>query len=268
VHDTDIQFTISGFDWCGQAVGARAYDDQPDDGEPIVVPNLETPPSDDAPIDCTCFRPHSDEQMQAWRDGTPPVPVDPEYPAYSDALTSIQNAVYERCTVAHLAEYSEYNTTTCPEASYSVTMPIWRRSGAALDPDHTVTVGEGEAVGTTGSMLDPGRETACTSQGQCSISSEYIEEVTHNLWLAASESAYGTFVRGTSAGLKLNRVATTDVTYRLGFRTNDILLAVNGLPVKTQAEVETAMLSLWSTSSFTVSLERGTVTLTYVYSIT
>lgn len=267
-HDTGIQVTIGGFDWCGQAVGAVAYDDVPGDGEPILVPNFETPPSDDYPMDCTCFTPGSDEQMQAWRDGTPPVPADPEYPAYADALKSIQDAVYERCTVAHLAEYPGYNTTTCPETSYSATMPIWRRSGEGLDTDCTVTVGEGEA-GTTGSMLEPSMEIVCTSQGHCGISSSYIEEVTHNLSLAASDSAFGKFVTGSSgSGLKLLRVASTDITYRLGLRTNDVLLSVNGLLLHTQAHVETAMLSLWSTSSFSVSIRRGTATLTYVYTIT
>ncbi len=207
--------------------------------------------------------------MQEWRDGTPPVPADPDYSDYANALESIQDAVYERCTVAHLAQYPNYVTTTCAAASYSATMPIWRRSEVGLEPDCTITIPE-EAAGTTGTMLNPGREIVCTSQGQCSISVAYLEEVTENLGIAASESAYGVFVpamSGAPAGLQLLQVATSDVTYRLGFRTNDRLLTVNGLPVTTQAQVEAALLSLWSTSSFTVTLRRGTLTRTHVYSI-
>lgn len=274
-RDNDIHYTIDGAYWCGQAVGARAYDEEPGDGEDIMVPNLETPPSDDFPMDCACLAPWEDEKMQLWRDpggdpdlDDPPAASDPERPQYEALVQRVQDTVFEHCFNSWVNEYAEYGQSSCGETSHATGAPFWRRSGLGDPFDCGIEIAgtgsEGPGLETTGPGLDPGDEIICSSQGQCTISAAYVEEVTQSLWTAVNESAYGVV---TSSGLKLLAVSSGDVTYRLGFRTGDVLVNVNGQPLSTLARIEYALLALVSETQFTVQVKRGTNTLYYHYTV-
>lgn len=259
----EVLVEAPGFQWCGQAAGARAYDNQPVDGVPIMVPDLETPPSDDYPMDCSCFLPETDSKLQDWRDsmGSPPVPADPDFLEYAAAMDRIQDKVYEHCFNSWINEFGDYGQSSCTTASYSATMPIWRRSNVGQPTDCVVLIGPRDGYATTGMDLDPGDEITCSSQGHCTITSDYVEEVVNSIWIAANESAYGVF----NNGLQLVAVSSNDVIYRLGLRSGDVLKSVNSQQVGNVAQVQSAMLSLASSSSFSVQVKRGTNTLTYSY---
>ncbi|MFO0632731.1 MAG: hypothetical protein U0168_07775 [Nannocystaceae bacterium] len=277
-HDSHIHIEISGFKWCGIAGhsgmfespddGAWAYDVDPGDGVPIKTNNLETPPSEDYPMDCACFKPRDDEKLQGWYADAPatfPGPMDADFQDFNDARTKIQDEVYNHCfnVWTNAAEYSVFGNSSCTSWSFDPNILVWRNSevGGAHDCVIDEDIGYAEDTGAQAP------EVTCVSQGHCTITSGYADDVLYNLWIATHESTYGTFVGGTSPGLKLNTVARSDVTYALGFRTNDVLVSVNGYSLNNLANVQAAMLALDSATSFTFTLKRGSSTLTYVYTI-
>lgn len=85
---------------------------------------------------------------------------------------------------------------------------------------------------------------------------------------AANEDAYGTFANG---GLELERVLSSSAIYQLGFRTDDVLLEMNNLPLSDIDEVDAAILAAVADDEFDVELKQmgsaGWQYLTYEYVI-
>lgn len=244
-------------------MGARAYSVDPSDGEEIKTDNLETPPSQDFPIGCECFTKSDDEANKDWFPpaGAPPLPTDPEFADYSAALLAIQDSVYHKCFAVWTEDYPDYGSSSCSETSYTPSIVVWRRSGLGERSDCSLEVAAG---GTTDAEYDPGNGLTCSSQGHCTVSPQVVEQFSTDLWIAGNESAYGVFGSG---GLKLAAVAETDLTFRLGLRTSDVLLDVNGKPLDNLAHAARAIEDLVSASVLTLHVRRGARALTYVYHV-
>lgn len=67
--------------------------------------------------------------------------------------------------------------------------------------------------------------------------------------------------------MKLYSVATTDIIYKMGLRTGDIVLSVNGDTLNTLPRVLYALLHNAGATSFNVSVKRSVNTLSYHYDL-
>ncbi len=66
---------------------------------------------------------------------------------------------------------------------------------------------------------------------------------------------------------KLERVGSDDLAYHLGFRNGDIPQKANGYTLKTWDDYATAITQLDGQTSFTITVKRGTSTITLQYEV-
>jgi hypothetical protein len=254
-HDSNLQVEaqVPGYYWCAYATNAEAWNE----GEEHV--SLF---DGQWPRGCVCLAGCNDDKMSDWHDD-PPSSTDPDYAEYSDYLHQIREAAYDAC-IESAADHDFNNCETVTAGA-----PVTRLAGAGDDPDCSYTIDQSETGG--GQMCEalidpvvPNAFISCVAPGNCDLD----EDVVHDLWYAPAprlgEDGYARFKSG---GLKLYSISSTDIVYKLGLRTGDIVLSVNGDTLSTLPAVVYAILSNFSDTSFNVSVKRGTATLTYHYDL-
>lgn len=246
----------NGFKWCAEAVNAEGWNEGDPHAQLLV--------GGDWPRGCICLAPCWDEEMQVWVT-SPPGAMDPGYSEYTEFVDAIRNEVLEKCNDVSNTEAYDYDN--CVSASQNA---VVFRNANGSEADCTYEISENDTGGgepCPSAASNPEDYITCSSQGNCDIESSLVAGLMEAPEYGLGEAGYATFVTSPAAGLKLHDVASTDVIYLLGFRTDDIVTEINGYTVRNLDETSAALLALQDETSITVELQRSGNGLTYSFGI-
>ena len=256
--DNDIQVVVHGpgHDWCADAIGAEGWDEGEVTHHPIK-------PDGQWPRGCVCYAGCNDSELSDWLADPPDEdPDSPAWVAYSQALDDIRAAALAACLEAAVG----YDHTNCVEMTENA---VWFRSSGGDNYDCEYTIEDDDTGG--GPMCEalvdpvvPNDFITCVAQGNCDIDEGVVQDLVYAPKPFLDEAGYAKIE---STGLKLYSVATTDIIYKMGLRTGDIVLSVNGDTLNTLPRVLYALLHNAGATSFNVSVKRSVNTLSYHYDL-
>lgn len=102
------------------------------------------------------------------------------------------------------------------------------------------------------------------SGGVYHVDSALVDQLKTDASLLDNDSAW---LKSTSTYWQFQAVRSTDLAYKLGFRTNDYVEKVNGTYVRTLHTVVDLLHNNYYSTSFSVQIKRGTSTITMYYVI-
>ncbi len=212
---------------------------------------------------CVCMTPSESALLEA---GCAMPPCDPEF---VEVTAELVNLTYEACLTASVENYQpdlSQNTAvvnpgnTCLEASAFWT-PVKSEDWCSIPSDECDT--------DASPLMDGGGPEPflsytipCTG-GTCTVPDALVEAVDVDSDLLIHSATRLTQVKsgGVPIGLKFSGIVSNSLAYRLGFRNNDIVQQVNGLPFKVQSDLLAAFVELRAAETATVTVKRGTTTI-------
>lgn len=254
VPDEDIQFEYVGHAWAVDADGAEGYEMLGGPPNNLLVDGHE-------PRGTICLASCNHARMEAWY-LDPPDAMDPDFDTYSYFVDDGRNAALGQCILARNAANLPFSN--CPAVTMNAPLFSLEESCSFSHGLDDETGGGGEYCAST---INPGTNISCSTQGDCNITATMVEALLRYPKFVFDESGYGTFVTYPVQGLKLNGVASSDIVYLMGMRTNDIIKEINDQPVRTLVELRSALVNLSEETSFTVEIRRSTSNLVYTYDV-
>lgn len=117
---------------------------------------------------------------------------------------------------------------------------------------------------TDGYDTDAAGYITCPSNRACDIDQAFWDEISQDPLGLSRDKTYGVF---SSSGSTLKSVFADSIAWQLQLRTDDLITAVDGMPVTSFEDVEAAIDALQDETSWTVTVIRDGRSLTFIYTI-
>jgi len=264
IPDHDIQFLSDcGVEWCvtiPMTGDGRAWGDQV--GTDVAVMDVVNG-NVTALKRCVCMTPAESRILDA---GCTTPPCDPEF---VELQAAVVNLTYEACITASAENYepdlNQHTATVNPGNTCLEASEFWtptKSEDACSVPSEECDTDAPLLTGGGGSEPFITYSIPC-SGGTCTVPDGVIDEIDANPEILMSSTTRLTQVKsgGVPIGMRFSGISLSSLAYRLGFRNNDIVQEINGLPFKVQSDLFSAFVELRVSETATLKVRRGTSTL-------
>jgi len=239
VHDTGIIVLKDGFKWCANAEGARGWDTDPNDFEPLF--------DDDGQVlqGCGCFDDDEHALLEGWEANGAPAPADPDYDQYVILRDEILLAARTVC-VDRAAEEGFTNNNCVTVIPDTDDIFSNGRSGECKYQEIAIADTDG---GTETSSVPPPFDLSglVCSGGNCIAPQSLIDDMQARPEAFLNDDTRIEF--DTDGYLVFENVSSGDVAYTVGLRTGDKLLTINGQDASSLDQVANVLSGLGGTET-------------------
>jgi len=269
---------VLGYEWCLEANGANGhYDTFPFLGQIIQHPDTET-----AIRACICYCPEHNTLMARGMAGTL---VGADLTWYNGQVTSFKGLAQGECedrvaeyeaaeganilfTLANeedcedaVSDEDPYFTNECVQHEDECTIdePI---NGTAGEPAEDETAADGGGAFVYG--LSDYDDVIDTTKSPPEVDLDFVGEILEDLSVFEDDNIGVTLEESDNSnlGFRLKHLGSDSLPVALGFEEDDVVLTINGISLNSVAGVTWAFELLSQEYDFTVTLDRGTTTVT------